>query len=258
MTFAFLKALAIADAVVDSNSMVQNFPKLKHEVEDRQNPISPVSQMAVATVTADGKVTRESVVNHNGHTGESELLRSVTYQNALAASDAVEDSSGFAQTVPKSKQKFEERQNPMQPDSHTPVSTVTADGEVDLGALVNRKSHAVGVREEPRFLTREMSQSIIVRLSSTLATIMDISLDMPVKKRLNANMVFAAGAFVVCLIIIMIALCYFNKWRSGDDEPEGARSFPLQWRNGSGETLSVVDKPKQEARDKSDDEPITR
>jgi hypothetical protein len=214
--------------------------------------------MAVATVTADGKVTRESVVNHNGHTGESELLRSVRYQNALAASDAVEDSSGFAPTVRKSKHKFEERQNPMQPDSHTPVSTVTADGEVDLGALVNRKSHAVGVREEPRFLTREMSQSIIVRLSSTLATIMDISLDMPVKKRLNANMVFAAGAFVVCLIIIMIALCYFNKWRSGDDGSEDARSFPLQWRNGSGETLSVVDKPKQEARDKSDDEPITR
>lgn len=257
MTFAFLKALAIADAVVDSDSMVQNFPKHRHEVEDRQNPISPVSQIAVATVAANGKVTRESVVNHYGATGESEMLRSWRYQDALAASDAVEDSSGFAPTGPKSKHKFEERQNPMQPDSHTPVSTVTADGDVDLGALVNRKSHAVGVREEPSFLTREMSQSILVRLSSTLATIMDISHDISVKKRLNANMVFAAGTFVVCLIIIMIAL-YCFKNRGMEPEP-AAGSVPLRWRNGSGhESGETLGKPKQEVRDKADDEPITR
>jgi hypothetical protein len=61
--------------------------------------------------------------------------------NALVTSDAVVDSSGLVRTHPKDMHQFEERQIPMQLDSHIAVATVTADGEVKREAFVNRNGH---------------------------------------------------------------------------------------------------------------------
>jgi hypothetical protein len=134
--------LLALDTRLDSSGLVLIAPEDKQQFEERRNPMQTDSLVAVATVTADGKVDREAIVNRNSHAWEIDLLRSGRSQKPLSASDTRLDSSGLVLTFPKGKQQFEERQNPMQTDSFVAVATVTADSKVDREAIVNRNGRA--------------------------------------------------------------------------------------------------------------------